>query len=68
MKNAASFKRVKITPIDVIKPMAALLLINIIVLTVWTIIDPFHHETVIVSLDPFLRESETYGELLSGTF
>lgn len=62
MKNAASFRRVKITPVDVMKPMLVLLLLNIIVLTVWTVVDPLQRETVVVSQDEFLRDSETYGK------
>lgn len=40
MKNAAKMKRIKITAVDVIKPMISLLLINILILTIWTVIDP----------------------------
>lgn len=46
---------------DVIKPMVALLMINIIVLIVWTVIDPLHRETIVVTQDPFDRNTETYG-------
>lgn len=62
MKNAASFKRVKITPVDVMKPMIVLLLLNVIVLTVWTVVDPLSRKTVVVRQDEFSRDSETYGE------
>ena len=61
MENAKRFKRLKLTAIDVMKPMAVLLLINIIVLAVWTIIDPLYNELVVVEQDPFLRNVETYG-------
>jgi hypothetical protein len=46
---------------DVIKPMIALLMLNIIILTVWTIKDPLRRETVVVRTDPFDRKTETYG-------
>ena len=46
---------------DVIKPMVALLMMNIIVLIVWTVIGPLHRETVVVTKDPFDRNTETYG-------
>jgi len=61
MKSAATFKRVKVTPRDVIKPMLMLLMLNTIVLTVWTVIDPLHRETVSVDKDTFFRDIETYG-------
>jgi hypothetical protein len=61
VQSAKRFQRVKITALDVIKPMVALLLINIIVLTVWTGIDPLHRETVVVDQDQFERDVETYG-------
>lgn len=45
------------------KPMTALLFVNIVVLTVWTVIDPLYRDTVVVAEDHFFREVETYGEL-----
>jgi len=48
-------------PADVIRPMVALLVVNIVVLTTWSVIDPLQHETVIVSQDVFGRITETYG-------
>lgn len=61
MKSAQRFQRIKITAVDVIKPMVALLILNIIVLTVWTIIDPLRRKIVVVAEDPFDRNTETYG-------
>ncbi len=46
---------------DVIKPMIVLLMVNVIVLAVWTVIDPLHCETIIVTRDPFNPNTETYG-------
>lgn len=63
MKNAAQLKRVTITATDVMKPMVALLFVIIVILTVWTLIDPLQLETVVLSQDPFSRDLETYGEL-----
>lgn len=59
MNNAAKFKRIKLTPTDVMKPMIALLLVNIIILTVWTIIDPRYYYIGHVELDDFGRVVET---------
>lgn len=64
MNNAARYRRVKITPADVMKPMIVLLLVNIVILTVWTVVDPSQRETIVVAQDPFLRDIETYGKLL----
>lgn len=63
MQNAAKFKRIKVTPRDVIKPMAALLSLNIIVLTVWTVVDPLRSEVEIVDTDVFGRPIETQGKI-----
>ena len=63
MQNAAKFKRIKVTPRDVIKPMAALLSLNIIVLTVWTVVDPLRSEVEIVDTDVFGRPIETQGKM-----
>lgn len=61
VQSAKRFQRLKITPLDVIKPMIALLMMNIIILTVWTVIDPLRRETVVVAHDQFDRNVETYG-------
>ena len=61
MKYTARFKRLKLTVADVIKPMVALLMLNVIVLTACTVIDPLQHTTKVVSVDPFGRELETLG-------
>lgn len=62
MTNAAKFKRVKISPADVMKPMIALLFVNIVILIVWTVVDPLRRQTIVVTQDPFLRDVESYGE------
>jgi len=41
--------------------MIALLLLNIVVLTVWTVVDPLQHETIIIAQDVFKRNLETNG-------
>jgi hypothetical protein len=42
--------------------MTALLFVNIVVLTVCTVIDPIQCETIVVAEDPFFRELERYSE------
>ena len=59
MQSAAKFKRIKLTATDVMKPMIALLFVNIIVLTVWTILDPLISETDITRSDIFHRTIES---------
>mmetsp|Transcript_28701 Transcript_28701/g.53060 ORF Transcript_28701/g.53060 Transcript_28701/m.53060 type:complete len:899 (-) Transcript_28701:897-3593(-) len=61
MRSTARFERVKVTAVDVIKPMVTLLMLNAAVLTIWTVIDPLQRQTVVVTQDPFLRNVETYG-------
>ena len=50
IKNSARFKRVTITVTDVMKPMVALMLLNIVILTAWTVIDPLGKNVDIVTL------------------
>jgi gamma-aminobutyric acid type B receptor len=59
LQSAAKFKRIKLTASDVMKPMIALLLANIIVLTVWTIVDPLEVKTETVAIDEFDRPIES---------
>jgi len=58
--NAAHFKRVVVTPLDVAKPMMAILGANVLVLSLWTGIDPFHSATMIQTEDAFGRPVETF--------
>ena len=61
MKNAKKFKRIKLTVMDVIKPMAFLLSLNIIILSVWTAIDPLRSNIEIARTDEFDRTLESYA-------
>lgn len=51
----------KITAVDVMKPMLALLVMNILVLSIWTAVDPLQVKIEVVETDAFLRNIETYG-------
>ena len=56
------FTRVTITPLDVAKPMIVMLASNILVLTLWTALDPLRYSTeVLVWDDAFDRPIETYS-------
>ncbi len=59
MKNAAAFKRVKVTALDVVKPMVCLLLINIITLAVWTAIDPLISKTIVLQTNRLGQATKT---------
>lgn len=61
MGSAARFKRLTVTATDVVKPMIILLILNFIVLIVWTMVDPRQRTLVVVTKDPFGRNEETYG-------
>lgn len=65
MQGAARCKRMKLTATDVMKPMVALLMINVVVLIVWTVVDPLQRKTTVVAQDSFLRDIETYGRCTS---
>ena len=64
-KNAASFKRVKISAWDVAKPMLVLIGANILVLSLWTALAPPHYDTITVTEDQFSRPTETFGFCVS---
>lgn len=64
-KNAASFKRVKISALDVAKPMLVLIGANILVLSLWTALAPPHYDTITVTEDQFDRPTETFGFCVS---
>ena len=60
MRNAAAFKRVKVTAMDVAKPMIVLLVTNVIILSVWTGIDPLRSDTIVLQRNvPFLQPTVT---------
>ena len=61
MNNPQKFRRVKVRVKDVIKPMAAIIGINFIILVVMTAVHPSEWETVVSDRDRFGRPTETYG-------
>jgi len=60
-----SFKRIKVTALDVAKPMIALVTVNILVLSLWTAFAPLSQTTVVISTDTFGRATETFSECSS---
>ena len=62
MQSAAKFKRLKLTARDVMKPMIALLILNVIILTLWTVIDPQKKRVIDVGpVDDFGYAASTYS-------
>jgi len=63
MDNARSFKRVRVTPKDVMKPFALMLSCNVIILLVWTIVNPMVYKRKYDEeyVDIFGRVTESYG-------
>lgn len=61
------FKKIIVKAADVIKPMVALLGANVLVLSIWTAVDPLRWKIKVVSRDNFGRELETNGSCESGT-
>lgn len=55
------FKRVKIEAQDVVIPMFAMLACNILILSLWTALDPLLYERQVINYDQFGRPSETQG-------
>lgn len=62
IEASRSFRRASITQVDAAKPLWALLLVNIIVLTVWTVVDPLlYTRKDAPGTDEWNRVIETYG-------
>lgn len=61
-------RRLKVTALDVLKPLVALLAVNVLVLSLWTGLDPLHWEREILSVDAFEQILETEGHCYSGTW
>ena len=61
MKNARGFKKVKITPLDVIVPGAILLGCNFLILIVWTIMSPLTWEIRTLQYDEYNRPRVQIG-------
>jgi len=57
-----SFRRVQVEAKDVLKPFLALMALNIVILTTWTIVAPLEWTRVATSsMDRFGRSTESYG-------
>jgi len=61
MKNAKGFKKVKITPLDVIVPGAVLLGCNFLVLIIWTILSPMTWAIKTLQYDEYNRPKVQIG-------
>ena len=63
--SGPAMRRVKVTERDVIKPLCGLLLINILVLGLWTGLAPLTWERTVVDVDPFGNTVESLGQCTS---
>ena len=63
-----SFKRIRVTPMDVARPMFALMGINIIILTIWTALSPLQWTIEVEERDVFGRIIESYGHCDSDNY
>jgi hypothetical protein len=62
------FKRIKVEAVDVMRPMAILLILNVTILGTWTGLSPFSWERKVVSYDDFGRPEESVGACSSDNF
>ena len=60
-----SFRRVKIEAKDVMVPMLVLLGSNVLILALWTALDPLYWDRYVVGYDLFGRPNETRGHCYS---
>jgi len=61
-------RRIKVTALDVMKPLIALLVVNVLVLSLWTGLDPLKWEREVTTVDVFGQTLETEGHCGSGSF
>jgi len=62
MKNAKKFRRIQVTPKDVLAPYAGLMLVNFIILMCWTIFSPLKYVRYpLPGTDDWGRVISTYG-------
>jgi hypothetical protein len=63
-KSAKAFQRVKVRPVDVLRPLIILMVLNFSVLTVWTIVSPLRWVRTVTLYDQFGRPLESFGSCL----
>jgi len=61
MNNSKKFKRVTVTIHDTLKPAIALLLANILILSIMTALNPIGYDIHVVSRDEFGQPIESFG-------
>lgn len=61
LSNAITFQRIQVTAFDVMIPLIVLMGSNVLVLTLWTILDPPYLEREVLETDQYGRPSETRG-------
>lgn len=63
-----SLKRMKISAFDVMRPLAALLVVNVLVLSLWSGLNPLKWEREVTRVDVFGQTVEREGRCESGSF
>ena len=61
MRSAASFRRIKVTATDVIKPFAIMMTANLILLAVWTAVSPLEYQRIVDYYDEYGRAVSSHG-------
>lgn len=67
LHSAASFRRVKVTEMDVIKPFAFLMSANVILLILWTILSPLEFQREADYTDEYGRVVSSHGSCVAST-
>lgn len=61
VKSSKKFRRIRITIWDTLKPVFAVLVLNLIVLTVMSVLDPIQYSIIYTGFDEFGRPNSSYG-------
>ena len=68
-ENSRAFRRIKIRPVDALRPFLVLFILNISLLTAWTVVDPWQWERVDgAGEDRYGRVTDSYGECKSSNY
>jgi 7 transmembrane sweet-taste receptor of 3 GCPR len=66
MHNATRFRHVQVRPQDVMVPCVSLMGINVVVLTIWSVVFPPEWQRVILDYDNYGRANESSGKCAYG--
>lgn len=66
--KASRFQRVQVRYVDVLVPFGILMGLNVLLMTLWTALDPLHWERIHLEYDDFGRVLESTGHCTSNHF